>query len=111
MSRQPKRLPFPFPGEILLEEFLKPMGISQYRLAKDLHVPVTRIAAIIKGRRAITADTSLRLGRHFGQSDAMWMNMQTDYDLRRTKDALGEELKAIPVRPEVSAQGRDDGGE
>jgi antitoxin HigA-1 len=103
MPRQPKRLPLPTPGEILLEEFLRPMKITSYRLAKDVRVPVTRIAAIIKGRRAITADTSLRLGRYFGQSDAMWLNLQTEYDLRRTKEALGEELKAIPVRPEVNA--------
>jgi addiction module HigA family antidote len=102
MPRQPKPLPLPTPGEILLEEFLKPMKITPYRLAKDLRVPVTRVAAILKGTRAITADTSLRLGRYFGQSDRFWLNIQTGYDLERAKEALGEELKAIPERPEVT---------
>jgi addiction module HigA family antidote len=81
-------------------EFLTPMQITPYRLAKDLRVPVTRIAAILKGQRAITADTALRLGRYFGQSDEFWLNIQKSYELRLAKEAIGEELKAIPVRPE-----------
>ena len=70
------------PGEILLEEFLEPLQISQNPLARDIDVPVSRIAAIIKGNRAITADTALRLGRYFGTSAEMWMDLQSRYDLR-----------------------------
>ena len=70
------------PGEILLEEFLEPMGISQTRLASDIDVPVSRIADIVRGRRAITADTALRLAAYFGTSAQMWLNLQASYDLR-----------------------------
>ena len=70
------------PGEILLEEFLVPMGISQTRLASDIDVPVSRIADIVKGRRAITADTALRLGAYFGTSPEMWLTLQARHDLR-----------------------------
>lgn len=80
-----KELPLICPGEILLEEFLKPLGISQNKLARDIDVPVSRIAAIIKGDRAITADTALRFGAYFGTSAEMWMNMQADHDLRRAR--------------------------
>jgi addiction module HigA family antidote len=70
------------PGEILLEEFLVPMGISQTRLASDIDVPVSRIADIVHGKRAITADTALRFGVYFGTSPQMWLNLQAGYDLR-----------------------------
>lgn len=80
------------PGEILLEEFLKPMGISQYRLAKDIHVPPRRINEIVHGKRSITADTALRLARFFGTTDRFWMNLQVRYDLEKERDRLGAAL-------------------
>ncbi len=70
------------PGEILLEEFLKPMGITQYRLAKDINVPQRRISEIVQGKRAITADTALRLGKYFNVSPELWLGLQADYDIR-----------------------------
>jgi addiction module HigA family antidote len=76
------------PGEILMEEFLEPMGISQYRLAKDISVPPRRINEIVHGKRSITADTALRLGRFFGMSAQFWLNLQTRYDLEVTEDLL-----------------------
>ena len=87
----PKSLLPIFPGEILLEEFLAPLGISQNRIARDIEVPVSRIAGIIKGERAITADTALRLGVYFGTSAEMWMSLQTSFDLRLAsqKDGAG----------------------
>ena len=75
------------PGEILLEEFMKPLGVSQNRLSRDIDVPVSRISAIVKGERAITADTALRLARYFGTSTRLWLNLQADYELRRLKSA------------------------
>jgi len=81
------------PGEILLEEFLKPLGVSQYRLAKDVSVPPRRINEIVHGSRAITADTALRLARFFGTSERFWLNLQTRYDLEKEKDRLGDRLK------------------
>jgi len=83
-----KNLPPIHPGEILLEEFLKPMGISQYRLAKDISVSPRRINEIVHGKRAITADTALRLGRFFGMSPQFWLNLQNRYDLEVTEDML-----------------------
>ncbi len=83
------------PGEILLEEFLKPMHVSQYRLAKDIHVPARRINEIVKGKRAITADTALRLSRFFGTSEGFWLGLQSDYDLEITKTTLKEEIRKI----------------
>jgi len=80
------------PGEILEEEFLKPMGISQYRLAKDISVPPRRINEIVHGKRSITADTALRLGKFFGISAQFWLNLQTRYDLEITKDLLSDRL-------------------
>lgn len=80
------------PGEILLEEFLKPMGISQYRLAKDISVPARRINEIVHGKRAVTADTALRLARYFGMTEQFWMNLQIRYDLELEKDRLGRRL-------------------
>jgi antitoxin HigA-1 len=81
------------PGEILEEEFLKPMGISQYRLARDIGVPPRRINEIAKGQRAITADTALRLGRYFRMSPQFWLNLQTHYDLEREQQRLGRRLE------------------
>ena len=80
------------PGEILLEEFLTPMGISQYRLAKDTSVPPRRINEIVRGQRAISADTALRLARYFGTSERFWLNLQAHYDLEVQKDRLGKRL-------------------
>lgn len=85
-------LPPIHPGEVLLEEFLKPMGISQYRLAKATSVPPRRINEIVHGKRSISADTALRLARFFGMSDRFWMNLQTRYDLEMEKDRLGSRL-------------------
>jgi addiction module HigA family antidote len=82
------------PGEILLEEFLEPLGLSQYRLAKDISVPPRRINEIVHGQRAISADTALRLSRYFGTTDRFWLNLQTRYDLELEKDRLGERLEA-----------------
>ena len=83
------------PGEVLLEEFLRPMEISQYRLAQAIDVPESRINAIVKGQRAITADTDLRLCRFFGLSEGFWLRMQTSHDLKLTKQALASVLPAI----------------
>jgi addiction module HigA family antidote len=87
-----KKLPPIHPGEILKEEFLEPMGISQYRLAKDISVPPRRINEIVHGKRSITADTALRLGRFFTMSPQFWLNLQTRYDLEVTEDQLGNRL-------------------
>jgi addiction module HigA family antidote len=87
-----KRMPPVHPGEILMEEFLKPLGISQYRLAVDVSVPPRRINEIVHGKRAITADTALRLARYFGNSEGFWMNLQTRYDLEVQRDRIGEEV-------------------
>jgi addiction module HigA family antidote len=81
------------PGEILFHEFLKPKGISQYRLAKDVSVPPRRINEIVHGSRAVTADTALRLARYFGTSDRFWLNLQARYDLEIEKDRLGGRLE------------------
>ena len=81
------------PGEILMEEFLEPMRISQYRLAKDISVPPRRINEIVHGKRAITADTALRLGRFFNMSPQFWLNLQTRYDLEVTEDQLDNRLE------------------
>jgi addiction module HigA family antidote len=91
----PREIPYPTPGEILLEEFLKPMGITQYRLAKEIGVSQRRIGEIVAGKRAVTADTGLRLSRFFGTSDGFWVGLQTDYDTAKTKDALSEVLSRI----------------
>lgn len=85
------------PGEILREEFLKPMGISAYRLAKDIGVPVNRITAITQEKRAVSSETALLLSRYFGLSDALWSNLQSHYDMECAKDALKSKLKKIPV--------------
>ena len=87
-----KRLAPIHPGEILLEEFLKPMAISQYRLAKATSVPARRINKIVHAKRSISADTALRLAKFFGMSDRFWMNLQTRYDIELEKDRLGSRL-------------------
>ena len=91
------------PGEILMEEFLKPIGVSQYRLAKDISVPPRRINEIVHGRRSITADTALRFGRFFGMSPQFWLNLQTRYDLEVTEDLLGNRLEKEVHRLESNA--------
>ncbi len=82
------------PGEILMEEFLKPMSISQYRLAKDINVPARRINEIVHGKRSITPDTALRLSKFFGLSERFWINLQTRYNLEIEKDRLKDRLDA-----------------
>ncbi len=81
------------PGEVLVEEFLDPMGISQYRLAKDISVPARRINEIVHGKRSVTADTALRLGRYFGTSAQFWMNLQDHFDLEVESDKIGDLLE------------------
>lgn len=81
------------PGEILMEEFLKPLGISQYRLAKDISVPARRINEIVQGKRSISADTALRLSRYFNLSERFWLNLQTRYDLEMQKDKLNGRIE------------------
>src|SRR5437764_8965079 len=93
MPRHPQKLAPVHPGEILLEEFLNPLGISQYRLAKETSVPPRRINEIVRGTRAISADTALRLARYFGTSERFWLNLQSRYDLEREKDRLGDRLR------------------
>ncbi len=96
-----KELPPIHPGEILLEEFLEPLGLSQYRLAKGISVPPRRINEIVHGKRAVTADTALRLARFFGTSDRFWLNLQTRFDLEVQKDKLG---KLLETQVEVLAE-------
>ena len=81
------------PGEVLDEDFLKPMGITQYRLAKDFGVPPRRVNEIVKGKRSITADTALRLGRYFGMAPQFWLNLQTNYDLELEEERIGPRLQ------------------
>ena len=88
-----RKIPPIHPGEILLEEYLKPLGLSQYRLAKDITVPARRVNEIVHGKRAITADTALRLARFFGTSDRFWLNLQTRYDLEVVKERLKGRLE------------------
>jgi addiction module HigA family antidote len=91
------------PGEVLLEDFMKPLGLSQYRVAKDIGVPPIRISEIVHGRRAITADTALRLGRYFGTSAAVWLRMQVRYDLELAERALGERIeREVKVYPPIA---------
>jgi antitoxin HigA-1 len=86
------KLPPVHPGEVLLEEFLEPMGLSQYRLAKDISVPPRRINEIVHGKRAVTADTALRLARYLGTTPRFWLNLQAQYDLDVESDRLGDRL-------------------
>ena len=89
------------PGEVLLDEFLEPMGVSQYRLAKDISVPPRRINEIVHGTRSITADTALRLARYFGTSERFWLNLQAGYDLDVERDRLGKRLEVEVLRRAV----------
>ena len=86
------KLPPVHPGEVLAEEFMKPLGLTQYRVAKDIAVHPRRINEIVHGNRSVTADTALRLSRYFGNSERFWMNLQARYDLEVEKDRLGERL-------------------
>jgi len=90
-----RKVPYPHPGDILLEEFLKPMGITQYRLAKEIGVPQRRIGEIVSGNRSITTDTGLRLSRFFRMTEGFWTGLQLDYDAARAKDALAKTLARI----------------
>ena len=93
MAAKPKRLEPIHPGEILLEDFMKPMGISINRLARDIAVPPGRISAIVNGKRAVSADTALRLGKYFGVTPQTWMGLQAEYDLRLAQRLIGEEVE------------------
>jgi addiction module HigA family antidote len=86
------------PGEILREEFLKPMGLSVYGLAKEIHVPAPRVNDVVLEKRGITADTAVRLARFFGTSEQFWMNLQASYDVRKAKAELAQELAKIKPR-------------
>jgi len=90
------------PGETLREEFLKPLGITANRLAIELRVPVTRVNDIVRGKRSISADTALRLGKYFGTTPQFWMNLQSNYDLELAQDARGEEIEDR-IRPHRAA--------
>jgi antitoxin HigA-1 len=90
-----REVTYPTPGEILQEEFLKPMGITAYRLAKDIDVQQRRISEIITGIRSITVDTGLRLSRYFGTSDEFWTGLQLDFDTAMEKDRLADKLEKI----------------
>ena len=91
-------LPNPHPGEILLEEFLKPMGLSQNALARAVHVPPRRINEIVLGQRGVSADTDLRLARYFGLSEGFFLSLQTEFDLMQRRRELGDDLEAIEPR-------------
>lgn len=101
-----RKVAYPHPGEILLEEFLKPMGITQYRLAKEIGVPQRRIGEIVAGVRSVTADTGLRLSRFFGMSEGFWIGLQMDYDAARAKDVLAKTLARI--KPWNGGEGQSD---
>lgn len=90
-----RKVPYPTPGEILLEEFLKPMGITQYRLAKEIGVSQRRIGEIVSGKRSVTADTGLRLSRFFGMSEDFWIGLQADHDREMAKSVLARTLAKI----------------
>lgn len=91
----PREIAYPHPGEILSEEFMLPMGISAYRLAKEIGVTQQRIGEIVAGHRSVTVDTGLRLSRYFGTSDEFWTGLQLDYDTAHMKDEMARQLDAI----------------
>jgi addiction module HigA family antidote len=97
----PKKLEPIAPGEILIEEFMKPLGVSQNRLARDIDIPVSRVAEIVKGRRSITADTALRLGEYFSTSAEFWLNLQTGFDLRLIRATAWEAIRKR-IRPRAA---------
>lgn len=100
-----KKMPPIHPGEILIEDFLKPMGITQYRLAKDIRVHPRRINEIVHGQRSVTADTALRLAQYFGTSAELWINLQAHYDLEIARDALEGRIRSevTPMKPRKEA--------
>ena len=98
------RIPNIHPGEILSEDFLKPMGVSAYRLSKGANIDQTRISEIIRGKRSVTADTALRLARFFGNSPEFWLNLQAHYDLEQKKREMEKDLKKIRPYVPQSAQ-------
>ena len=94
-----ERLPPVHPGEVLLEDFMKPMGLSQYRLAKDIGVPALRISQIVNGKRAVTVDTAMRLARYFGTSAMVWLRLQVRYELEVAEDKMREKInREVKVR-------------
>lgn len=100
------KLPPIHPGEVLSEEFMKPLGLSQARLAMDLRVPAQRLHEVIRGKRSMTLDTALRLGRYFGTSTEVWLNLQTRYDLEKAEDEGLFEKIARDVRPRLRPESR-----
>jgi addiction module HigA family antidote len=102
MARKTRIMPPIHPGETLREDFLKPLGLSANRLAMELQVPVTRVNDIVRGKRAVTADTALRLARYFGTTPQFWMNLQANYELELAQDARGVEI-ADRIRPRRAA--------
>ncbi len=102
MPKKIKIMPPIHPGETLREDFLKPLGLTANRLAIELQVPATRVNDIVRGKRAITADTALRLARYFGTTPQFWINLQTNYDLEQAQDARGAEI-ADRIRPQHAA--------
>jgi antitoxin HigA-1 len=100
---RPRKLAPIHPGEVLLSDFLEPLGVSQYRVARDISVPPRRINEIVHGKRAISADTALRLARYFGTSERFWLNLQARFDLETERDRLGKRLeKEVIVLREAS---------
>ena len=101
MNETEERLPPVHPGEVLREDFMKPLGLSQYRLAQDIGVPALRISQIVHGKRAITADTALRLARYFGTSANVWVRLQARYDVEQAERILAERIqREVKVRPQ-----------
>ncbi len=101
-AKSKKVMPPVHPGEMLREDFLKPLGLSVNRLAMDLHVPVTRMNDIVRGRCSITADTALRLGKYFGTSAQFWLNLQSNYELELAQDLVGAQIES-QVQPRRAA--------
>jgi len=98
MNRKRNRIPTPTVGEILREEFLDPLGITAYRLARDIKVSTTTILEILNGKRKVTVETALRLAKYFGNSERFWLNLQNDIDLRKQRENLAKELENIKPR-------------
>ena len=96
-KKEQDRLPNIHPGEVLFEEFLKPFGISAYKLAQDTRVPQTRISEIIHGKRRVTADTAIRLSKYFGTSAEFWIGLQTDFDLEESRRVIESDISLIPT--------------
>ncbi len=98
----PQRLPNVHPGEVLLEEFLRPLDLSQNRLAREIHVPPRRVNELVLGKRAVTPDTALRLARYFGTSERFWLGLQMDYEIEEAQRRAGERI-AREVIPRAKA--------